>query len=46
MTGVLSIEPIYLDVAKAFGASKKDFLTVAIGPPHDSRIEQGWGRSF
>jgi len=31
MTGVLSIEPIYLDVAKAFGASKKDFyLTVAI----------------
>lgn len=31
MTGVLSIEPIYLDVAKTFGASKKDFyLTVAI----------------
>jgi NitT/TauT family transport system permease protein len=31
MTGVLSIEPIYLDVAKAFGASKRDFyLTVAI----------------
>ncbi|MGI6633192.1 MAG: ABC transporter permease [Bacillota bacterium] len=31
MTGVLSIDPIFLDVAKTFGASKKDFyLTVAI----------------
>ncbi|HHV62262.1 MAG TPA: ABC transporter permease [Firmicutes bacterium] len=31
MAGVLNIEPIYLDVAKSFGASRKDFyLTVAL----------------
>ena len=31
LTGVLNIEKIYLDVAKSFGASKKNFyLTVAL----------------